>query len=171
MAISIDSLREGQSYIFDDRDLRIIKLFDFDGQLHVLYEYLFEGKYTKLDQCSAREFSENALRDYRNDPEFAEIYPYVFVVDVGDPDAVAAILNKPVKVNKEVKALKYFIKDLVNAGYRPAYFKHKKGLYLKQNFLPMERITEAGMKFAMYLSGLSGWDGTLVSLPDFYLPS
>lgn len=171
MAISIESLREGQRYFLNDRNLIIKELIDFDGRLQVLYEYQSEDKYTRLDQCPAIEFCDKALRNYRNDPEYAEIYPYVFVANLDDPETVVALLNKPVKGHKEVKALKYFVKELIDAGYRPAYFQRVKGLYLKESFLPMEKITETGMNFAIYLAKLNGWDGKVESLPDFYIPS
>ena len=170
MAIPIDSLEEGKKYIFLDRNLEIIKLFELGKELHVVYEYLF-GKHIKVGQCSATEFAAKALRDYNHDPEFEGIYPYIFVANLDDPEKEAALLNRSIVIDGEAKPVKTFIIDLVEQGYRPAFKDHTRGLYYKDKFLSVQQLSVPGMRFAVYLSKLKGWDAKPVHLPDFYLES
>ena len=152
-----------------DRNPEIVKFFKLNNQTHVIYEYLFEGKFKKLGQCPASEFAKNAMHDYRNDPDFDGIYPYIFVDGIGNPDKEAALLNRSVVVNGHTKPLKYLIIDLIDKGYRPAYRGKIRGLFYKDKFLSIEQLTVPGMRFALYLSKLKGWTDKPVYLPDFYL--
>lgn len=169
MPISIDSLQIGQKYIFQNQNVVILKLIKIDGQPNVLFEYKSENNIKKSRHFPASVFVEFALKDYRNDPYYEGIYPYILTVESDNPEKEAHILNTPVRYFGIKKPLKSFIRKLIKVGFRPASYRGKRGLFFKDKFISEESITQAGMRYAIHLSSQKGWNENPIKLPDFYL--
>jgi hypothetical protein len=151
MSVQVEALREGKEYQFIEGNRKIAKIIDLAEDAMVVYEYHDEDGNLKLKQCTASEFAEQAQRNYRDDPEYEGIYPYVFVAQSKPPEEAAKVLNMRMNFKGRVVPLKTAIREMVDKGYRPAKRGEIPGLEYGEKFVPVRRLTEEGFEFAQYL--------------------
>jgi hypothetical protein len=169
MILQITDLEVGQRYFFHTRNIKIIKIDATGSTPSVTYEYFMRGDMRDVEDCSVKEFLENAYRDYANDPQFQAVYPFLASKKFSSPEFAATLLTRKISLKGGSVSIIEGVTALVEMGFRPGHTISSAGLFKEAEFIPVDQITKTGYAFARFLSRQQGWDGISVALPDVVL--